>query len=220
MKVGHCLYQNRGQTNPVSPVELPGLSINEFTTDPKTENASPRAHPSPHDWRPVILQRWAGVGLIMLLLALIICIGVLFAFSRGPGLYESAFVYQLNVSIFKSPVATLAPYSIVPTLVAVTVSLWWGSLEATFRRLQPFVTMTKEPTAISCGATLSYASSYLLWAVAKAISKRHWVLALVCMGAFFTQICKVSCQFTDGVEALIQTNSHYRNVSIMAKGPE
>jgi hypothetical protein len=140
----------------------------------------------------------------MLLLALIICIGILFAFSRGPGLYESAFVYQLNVSIFKSPVATLAPYSIVPTLVAVAVSLWWGSLEETFRRLQPFVTMTKESTAISCGATLSYASSYLLWAAAKAIRKSHWVLALVCMGAFFAQICKMSCQFPDGLEALIQ----------------
>ena len=189
--MGHCLYQNRRQTSPVSPVGLLRLSIAELTTDTKAENVSHGAHPSPHDWRPAILRRWTGVGLIMLFLALIICIGVLFAFSRGPGLYESAFVYQLNVSIFKSPVATLAPYSIVPTLVAVTVSLWWGSLEATFRRLQPFVTMTKEPTAISCGATLSYASSYLLWAVAKAISKRHWVLALVCMGAFFTQICKM-----------------------------
>lgn len=155
----------------------------------------------------------------MLLLALIICIGILFAFSRGPGLYESAFVYQLNVSIFKSPVATLAPYSIVPTLVAVTVSLWWGSLEETFRRLQPFVTMTKEPTAISCGATLSYASSYLLWAAAKAISKSHWVLALVCMGAFFAQICKMSRQFTDDLEALIQNQQSLLQCQHCGKGP-
>src|SRR5271170_484511 len=177
--MGHCLYRNRGQTSPIPPVELLRLSIIEVTTDSKTEYVSDGAHPSPHDWRPTILRRWTGVGLILLLLALIICIGILFAFSRGPGLYESAFVYQLNVSIFKSPVATLAPYSIVPTLVAVAVSLWWGSLEETFRRLQPFVTMTKESTAISCGATLSYASSYLLWAAAKAIRKSHWVLALV-----------------------------------------
>ena len=162
------------------------LSVTELTTDPKIEHVSHGAHPSPHDWRPTILRRWTGVGLIMLLLALIICIGILFAFSHGPGLYESAFVYQLNVSIFKSPVATLAPYSIVPTLVAVTVSLWWGSLEETFRRLQPFVTMTKEPTAISCGATLSYASSYLLWAAAKAISKRHWV---PCIGLYGCLLC-------------------------------
>ena len=124
-------------------------------------------------------------------MATLICgIIALFAISKESLLYESFFIYQKNVSIGKGVTADIAPYAIIPTLLAVIVKLWWGGLDSTFRRLQPFIAMTRHPVRVSEGFTLSYANMFMLWASWKARKHRHWLLALITLGAFLTEVCK------------------------------
>ncbi len=122
--------------------------------------------------------------------------------------------------------STIATYSIIPTLLAVCVGLWWGSMETDFRTLQPYLAMTRRPVTFANGVNLSYQSSYLLWAAIKAAFHSHWLLTFVCTGAFFSQACmmafltqtlKISDHPTVTVtmSALWQEVYEYRNSSIM-----
>lgn len=117
----------------------------------------------------------------------------LFVKAQQAALYQTIFVYQKTFSIGGSVTADLAPYSVLPTLLAVIVKLWWGALDCTFRRLQPYVSMARRPTKAPEGLTLSYIDSVMLWASWKAFKNSHWLLALITMGAFFTEVCKYMC---------------------------
>ena len=114
----------------------------------------------------------------------------LFVKSKESSLYQTIFVYQKNFSIGGGIIADIAPYSIIPTLLAIIIKLWWGALESTFKRLQPFIAMTRRPTKASEGITLSYVDTFMLWASWKAKKNRHWLLALITLGAFLTEVCK------------------------------
>jgi Protein of unknown function (DUF3433) len=111
------------------------------------------------------------LALLISLLALIVGIGVLYSFAKQSRLYQSAFVYQASISILKTHLSTVAPFSIIPTLIAVAMSLWWGTIDVNFRRLQPVLSMSKAPTPILKGAGLSYQSSYWLWAAFKVLEE-------------------------------------------------
>ncbi|KAL5316511.1 hypothetical protein ACEPPN_015559 [Leptodophora sp. 'Broadleaf-Isolate-01'] len=143
-------------------------------------------------WEPKVLSTWAIVGLIFVLSALLVTIAVLYWYSQSHGLYQSAFVYQVEWNIGDYSLGYIAPYSIIPTLFAVIVGLWWGALESIFRTAQPFISMAKGPTTGGKGAGLSYQSSYLAWAGVRAVSRKHWLLAFVCTGAFLSQILAIS----------------------------
>lgn len=142
------------------------------------------------DWRPALLRRWTGSILLAFLASIAAALIALLVVSKGPGLHQSAFVYQATVAFENNTLVWLAPYSIIPTVFAVAVKLWWGALEETFKRLQPYVMMAREPTKASRGFALSYINSPQVFALGKALSRGHWLLALVCLGAFWTEICK------------------------------
>lgn len=136
-----------------------------------------------------ILSKVGLALLIVLLLMLMVAIGVLYHYAQLQQLHQKAFVYQTSIRIGERSYGSLAPYSVVPTLIAVGIGLWWGVIDTTFRRIQPFVSMAKRAVPQSSGVALSYASSYLLWASVKALLRRHWLLAIVCSGTFLSQIC-------------------------------
>ena len=142
------------------------------------------------DWRPALLRRWTGSILLAFLASIAAALIALLVVSKGTGLHQSAFIYQTTVTFDGNSLVGLAPYSIVPTIFAVAVKLWWGALEENFKRLQPYVMMAREPTKASRGVALSYINSPQIFALGKALSRGHWLLALVCLGAFWTEICK------------------------------
>jgi hypothetical protein len=144
------------------------------------------------DWRPIGLRIWT-VSLLMLVLAVIMAgLMVIFALSRGPGLYQTALTYQDNLTVAGHSVYALAPFSVLPTLLAAIVKLWWGSFDDTFRRLTPFLSMVRGPQRPANGALLSCITTPILWITAVAIKKRHWFLALVTFGAFTTEVLQVT----------------------------
>ncbi|KAH7399809.1 hypothetical protein BKA64DRAFT_722635 [Cadophora sp. MPI-SDFR-AT-0126] len=160
------------------------------------------------DWRPKLLRGWLLGPLLLFLAALVIVISVLFAKYRRSGIYQSFLVSSVNIKVDNRSREALAPYSIIPTLIAVGVKLWWGSIDEIFRRLQPYVSMAVEPTKGRSGTALSYISSPLVWAIGKAARYRHWLLAVVATGAFLTEI------FTVGMSALWDRNPGVRSRNI------
>lgn len=139
---------------------------------------------------PIVLRTWLIACLGSLLSIVLISIVVLYWYSIDHGLYQSFFTHRTAIDIANMQLGTLAPYSIIPTFVAVLISLWWGSLEAYFRRMQPYLTQARGPTPAREGSGVSYQSSYLLWAAFRALHRKHGLLALMCTGAFLTQVCK------------------------------
>lgn len=126
------------------------------------------------------------MALITALILLLTAIIILYHFSQRSLLYQSAFVYQANVL----NISTIAPFSVLSTLIAVGVGLWWAAIDSTFRRLQPYLTMANAPTRLYSGASLSYQSSYWVWATTKALSNKHWLLCLVTLGTSLSPVCK------------------------------
>ena len=164
-------------------------------------------------WKPKILSTWAISSLLIVLTAILVTITVLYTYSHQHGLYQSAFVYQISIGGSGDSLGTLAPYSIFPTLLAVIIGLWWSALENIFRVAQPFISMAERPTASGRGAGLSYQSSYLAWAASRAVLRRHWLLAVVCTGAFLAQICK---SFDTGMSAFAKITSDHCYVGSLA----
>lgn len=115
---------------------------------------------------------------------------VLFILSHTTGLYQSAFTYQTEFR--SSELLTFAPYSIIPTLLAVGVVLWWESIDETFRRLQPYVTMAKQAVPITPVVGLTYLSTLSVTSMVRALGNKHWLVALVSFGAVLGQILTVS----------------------------
>lgn len=144
------------------------------------------------DWRPFVLKGWGGLALLLVITSLIAAISVLFAKSRLPGLYEPGLVYSHSITFKNLYVTSLAPYSIIPTLVAVAIRFWWRALESTFKRVQPYVSMAKRPVAISVGPALSYNTLSPVSSIWKAARHRHWLLAFVCIGAALVDVFTVS----------------------------
>jgi hypothetical protein len=144
-----------------------------------------------HDWRPLTLRKWTGVLLGLFLTLIVATLVTIYIVAITKGLYQAGFIYQAAVHLTGSTYY-LAPYSIIPTLVASIVSLWWGSIQDTFKSLTPFLAMANGAKVPSEGATLSYINTPIVWITGLAIKKRHWFLAVVTLGALFTQVLQVS----------------------------
>lgn len=138
----------------------------------------------------MVLRLRLLLALILFLITILIGIIVLNHFSRRGLLYSTAFLYQTNFSLFTTQLPSIAPFSILPTLIAVGVGLWWGAIDSTFRRLQPHLSMAESPKQLSQGVGLSYESSYWIHAAVKAAFNKHWLLSLITFGTFLCSICK------------------------------
>lgn len=126
------------------------------------------------------------LALTLLLTAII----VLYSFSRRLILYQKLFIYETEVLLFHKRLPAVAPISIIPTVLAVGISLWWGAMDGTFRRLQPYISMANAPTAVSNGAMLSYQGTYWMAATVKAFNHKHFLLCLITFGTSLSPVCK------------------------------
>lgn len=140
------------------------------------------------NWTPLVLRLQTLTALGLYLVTLLITVLVLYHFAQKSSLYRSAFVYEAKIPVFG--VHTLTPFSLLPSLLAVVVGLWWGSVDVAFRRLQPYLSMAEAPQPLEHGARLSYQSSYWVWAAFKAASKKHWFLLLVSAGTSLSPVRK------------------------------
>ncbi|OTA99510.1 hypothetical protein M426DRAFT_67631 [Hypoxylon sp. CI-4A] len=186
----------RGHVGLVTPefddLNQPGSS--ELDTEQKM--AAAQAKP-----QSFTLGLWVQIVLTLLLSSVLVVIAYLYWFSETYGLYQTAFVYAFDISIGGVNLRDINPASIVTTFVAVTIGLWWSSLDTTLRRIQPYLALAKEPGAGHEGLMISYISTYLLSAAWKASKRKHWVLVSVCTGAFLAEI------FTIAMSSLFQRES-------------
>ncbi|KAI1388600.1 uncharacterized protein F4822DRAFT_251261 [Hypoxylon trugodes] len=135
---------------------------------------------------------WILILLTVFLSTTLVTITYLYWYSEVYGLYQTAFVYAFDVSLGGVNLHDINPASVVTTFVAVSLGLWWGSLDAIMRRIQPYLTVSQGPATGEEGLLVSYISSYLLWASWRACKRRHWILLLVCTGAFLAEIFTIA----------------------------
>ncbi|KAI4723658.1 hypothetical protein E4T48_00056 [Aureobasidium sp. EXF-10727] len=140
---------------------------------------------------PAILRSWMCPPLLIFLLALLACIATLYQISRTSGVHQAPFVYEFKTQIFNTA-ATLAPYSILPTLLAVGVKLWIAAVGDTLKRLQPYITMAKAPTLVADSVLVEYLNTPTALVTLKAVKHSHWILALAGLGALATELFTVS----------------------------
>lgn len=165
---------------------------------------------NPENSAPSILKIWMGMLLLATLVAVIAVLAVLYRLSQTVKLHQQALVYEAHLSV-ASVAASLAPYSIVPTLLAVGIKLWYGAVESTLKRLQPFSAMLDRPRPLKDSILVEYANSPLIFGSIKALRHSDWILAFACLGALGTEI------FTVGISALwdkeTQTTVHVVEMS-------
>ncbi|KZM27144.1 uncharacterized protein EKO05_0004684 [Ascochyta rabiei] len=164
------------------------------TGAPKAERLSwmqkriPRQPPKP-EWRPAMLHKtWLSI-LLLALIGVAIAMLVLRKFADEEVLFQTVFVQQIDLSLFH---ASLSPHSIIATLVAVIIGLCWDSIDKAMRTLQPYLSMSREPSGPSHGISITYESSYWIWAAIKSARSRHWILLLVTLGTTLSQIFIIS----------------------------
>ncbi|RWA07716.1 hypothetical protein EKO27_g7380 [Xylaria grammica] len=172
-------------TTSTSPINTTRLRDNSWL--PRSRDKHRRAVHSDR-----IFSLWALVTLSILLTGILIALAILYWRNNTYGLYQTPFVYSIKVSVKGLDLGSVNPASIITTLTAVIVGLWWSSIDTTLRRVQPFLALAKEPTIGSKGVCVSYRSSYLLWAAYRGAKRKHWVMALVCTGAFLAQIFTIA----------------------------
>ncbi|KAH0174627.1 hypothetical protein KCU67_g657, partial [Aureobasidium melanogenum] len=162
------------------------------------------------DSRPAVLRTWTGLLLVVCLITVLAAIVVLFRVSQTTGLHQSPFTFREHVKIYKAA-ATFTPYSIIPTTLALCIKLWFAAIGDTSKRLQPYVSMLKQPTSLSRSVLTEYANTPVALISAKATANAHWLLALIGVGAFATEV------FTVAMSALwdlnVEASHHSLNIS-------
>jgi hypothetical protein len=181
------------ESETVSPKDV--IERSNVTKPKRTLLGKRKTAPSPSkflDWRPFTLRRKAGFLLAIALLCVMAALAAVYAVSKKHPLYQSAFVYSSDINFGKLSVTTLAPYSIIPTLVAVGIKLWWGTIDSAHRRLAPFMAMADNSKTTSKSPTNSYITTPILWVTILAARRRHWLLALVTFGALISEVLQIS----------------------------
>jgi hypothetical protein len=141
---------------------------------------------------PGLLRLPALIGMVVVLVAMVVGVGVLYHYAQASDLFQKAFVYQLDVSFFSGSMSSIAPFSMIPTIIAVGIGLWWSAIDENFRRLQPYLSMAKHDPPYRQGVDLSYQTSYWFWAATKAAFNKQWLLFLVTLGSTLSPICTFS----------------------------
>ena len=138
-------------------------------------------------WRPNVLRSWSIVALIFIRCLIAVAIIVVQHFASRQMLWRSAFVYQLDLRVFN---ARFSPQSILATLLAVGVSMWWDAMDKVLRTMQPFLSMSNSTVDVRHGAGLSYQTSYWFWTSIRAARNSHWLLTLLTFGTTLSQVRK------------------------------
>ncbi|USP81319.1 hypothetical protein yc1106_08593 [Curvularia clavata] len=155
-----------------------------------------------NDWRPSMFhKRWLLLLMTYLFLTTVALL-ILRKYAREQKLSRTAFIYQVDLGIFNT---TFSPHSVIATLIAIVIGLSWDGIDKPMRTLQPYLSMSQYPAAPKRGASLTYQSSYWLWAAAKAALHKHWILCLVAIGTTLSQILIVSMAAVFERQAVVQT---------------
>ncbi|KAH7117703.1 hypothetical protein B0J11DRAFT_493408 [Dendryphion nanum] len=145
------------------------------------------------DWRPRVLRLRILLTFVGLLIAFLLAVTILYSFAGREQLHQRLFVFETNLKFLNGPLSTFAPFSILPTLFAVGIGVWWDALDQVFRSLQPYISMAQlSGTTVSQGPNLTYQYSYWVYAAAKAVKNKHWVLFLVTLGSTLCQLLTIS----------------------------
>ncbi|KAJ5684327.1 uncharacterized protein N7477_000672 [Penicillium maclennaniae] len=165
---------------------------------------------------PKLLRLPALIGLVISLIAVVVGLAVLYHYAEGSDLYAKAFVYQFDLNFMRSSMSSIAPFSMIPTVVAVGLGLWWSAIDDNFRRLQPYLGMTRHSLPIRSGVDLSYQSSYWFWAAGKAAFHRHWLLFIVTLGSTISPVftTAMSAVFDRGTGTIAQPITLQRSLEI------
>jgi hypothetical protein len=123
---------------------------------------------------------------VLFLILLLGGLVVLYDVSRKTGLHQASFLYRMHIN-FAQTSATLAPYSIIPTFLAIGAKLWFAMAGDVVQRYQPFIMMVRKPTQLSkcvsaecCGVPTALVSF-------RALGYPHWLLASVGAAVFFSE---------------------------------
>ncbi|KAH0367722.1 hypothetical protein KCU65_g4437, partial [Aureobasidium melanogenum] len=163
-----------------------------FEEDHSSRGETPLDNLSPiGDTRPAVLKLRIGASLLCFLLLLLVALTVLYWLSLTTGLHQAPVLYQMHVNLAQAS-ATLAPYSIVPTLLAICAKLWFAVAGDTVQRYQPYITMIRRPTELSKSISVEYMNTPTTLVSLKALKCSHWLLALIGAGAFATEAFTVS----------------------------
>ncbi|KAI0388910.1 hypothetical protein F5Y17DRAFT_451155 [Xylariaceae sp. FL0594] len=178
----------------LKPSDGPKRLSGTFVSKKRGLQPSTLLDPKKSEMQSLTFATWMFIALLCLLSAALIVIAYLYWYAQAFGLYQTAFVFEFDVSIGNLSISDVNPASLVTTVVAVSIALWWGALETTLRRIQPFLALAGTPPTKSGSeaVSLSYRSSYLLWATWRALRRSHWILALVCTGAFLSEIFTIA----------------------------
>ncbi|KAE8162573.1 hypothetical protein BDV40DRAFT_312370 [Aspergillus tamarii] len=185
-------------------------TVNQAMRDSPPESASRT------NWVPGVLRLPTLLVLLVCLVAVLTAVVVLYHFAQLSQLYGKAFVYQANISIFDKQLSTIGPFSMIPTVIAVCIGLWWSVIDSTFCRLQPYLAMAKRYRPLSESVHLSYQSSYWMWATIKALKNRHWMLVWVTLGTAISPIftTTMSALFQRDTGVVIETQTLERSLEI------
>jgi Protein of unknown function (DUF3433) len=129
--------------------------------------------------------------LVIFLSAVISAIAAMYAVSQGTGLFDAALVAQKIVMFGHYRLGALALDSIIPTLIAVLLKLWWEVVDDVSRRLTPFLSILDKPQPAHKFATLTYSSSPILWIILKPIKNKHLKLALITLGTIAAEVLQI-----------------------------
>lgn len=151
-----------------------------------TRKGKPSQPPKP-EWRPAMLHKtWLSI-LLLTLIVVAIALLVLRKFADEEVLFQAVFVQKVDLNVLN---ASFSPQSVIATLIAVMIGTCWDSIDKAMRTLQPYLNMSKEPSEPSRGISITYESSYWIWAAVKAARSKHWILVLVTLGTTLCQIRK------------------------------
>jgi hypothetical protein len=137
----------------------------------------------------LIQKKRVLVGLVAFLCAIQITLATLYHYTEINILTASFFTYRVDLSVIDT-LESFSPFSIIPALCAVLITMWWEVIEKCCRELQPLIAMSKKPTPVSKGLNLSYNSSLWFWASIKAAKNRHWILLSITIGSLLAQARK------------------------------
>ncbi|KAF2624592.1 hypothetical protein BU25DRAFT_493566 [Macroventuria anomochaeta] len=188
MKIGHQVYSLQG--GPIREQDLGAedrlrRTITASAKGPSWLHKRRSKGSSRPEWRPAMLHKTWLFVLLFGFVAIATAMLVLRKFADEETLFQTAFVQQVNLSLFH---VSFSPHSIIATLVAVTVGLCWDSIDKSMRTLQPYLAISREPSEPSRGISITYESSYWIWAAVKSARSKHWILCLITIGTTLSQI--------------------------------
>jgi hypothetical protein len=164
--------------------------------------------------RPMIPKKRVLFGLITFLCAIQIALAALYYYTEINILTALFFTYRIDIRGIDS-IESFSPFSIIPALFAVLVTMWWEAIEKCCRELQPLIAMSRKPMQVSKGLNLSYNSSLWFWASIKAARNRHWILVSITIRSLLAQARKSDVRLI--MRKFMSTNestlrSHYNSL--------